>query len=730
MNIQSRLSPFALVASILAIVACDRVSTSLDPERSVPAPIVTDSVVRTVVPDIDTAIAIHPGVPTRLGFTPHDSALYQISIIGAFATRLEIRDSLGRDTLPVQRSPYDPLTWRAQDNRPVQVFARGSDPLATGTVVFSLKQIDGKDAHEPDNTLATATYLKPDSVAQHHIKATRDVDWVKVPVDSGKVYVVAGAGDRAVMVQLFTADSTKLTAPQMSSASYLPDSDGYLYARITLYDSTATAAYTIVAYNDQKQIDAYEPDDTKDRARPISTDSVPQAHHLRAGETDWMSFHADSGMSYKVHVSGIANGSIVVRCVDGSSAGCLASGSTSAVYKAAATGTAYLYFYAYDKTVSGAYKIAVSVDSAGIDAFEPDDKQSQAKRIEPDGVPQKHYWQTGEWDWVKFHADSGKCYSIKTTGIEDGSIFVKTDSANGNWTIQGVASAQVTAYRTGDIFVMFCRYRSDVSAPYALIVSVDTTGIDKYEPDGNRVLAKSIPTDGTVQSHYLQGTESDFLKCRVDSGVSYRIQVRGNAAIRYDVYVDSADSAASYRGYTTSLFKARKSGTSVIAVSPYLPDDFGAYTISIVVDTFGIDKYEPDDSWSSATSIATDGVPQQHYLQAGESDWLRFEADSGKWYKVVATDKLSDLQYYLCHGDPTRPDWSTSGFDRTGFQAVKSGTHYLRMIAFNPNDQGEYSVSVLADTVGIDAYVPDDGAALAKPIPTAGAYRLSVVAKP
>ncbi|MEN9308445.1 MAG: hypothetical protein RL173_2377, partial [Fibrobacterota bacterium] len=56
MNIQSRLSPFALVASILAIVACDRVSTSLDPERSVPAPIVTDSVVRTVVPDIDTAI--------------------------------------------------------------------------------------------------------------------------------------------------------------------------------------------------------------------------------------------------------------------------------------------------------------------------------------------------------------------------------------------------------------------------------------------------------------------------------------------------------------------------------------------------------------------------------------------------------------------------------------------------------------------------------------------------
>ncbi len=118
--------------------------------------------------------------------------------------------------------------------------------------------------------------------------------------------------------------------------------------------------------------------------------------------------------------------------------------------------------------------------------------------------------------------------------------------------------------------------------------------------------------------------------------------------------------------------------------------------------SFAQDSFEPDNSYSTANPIATDGQPQSHSIDpAGDADWLVFTLDAATNVVVIETsgaagdtvmwvydDQLTELQY--------DDDGGADSFSR--IQAVfPAGTYYIQIQEYNDKALlPEYFVSVLA----------------------------------
>ncbi len=118
--------------------------------------------------------------------------------------------------------------------------------------------------------------------------------------------------------------------------------------------------------------------------------------------------------------------------------------------------------------------------------------------------------------------------------------------------------------------------------------------------------------------------------------------------------------------------------------------------------SFAQDSFEPDNSYSNANAIATDGQPQSHSIDpAADVDWLVFTLDaptnvvlietsgaSGDTVMWLYDDQLTELQY--------DDDGGADYFSR--IQAVfPAGTYYIQIQEYNDKALlPEYFVSVLA----------------------------------
>ncbi|MFO7769239.1 MAG: PPC domain-containing protein [bacterium] len=112
------------------------------------------------------------------------------------------------------------------------------------------------------------------------------------------------------------------------------------------------------------------------------------------------------------------------------------------------------------------------------------------------------------------------------------------------------------------------------------------------------------------------------------------------------------------------------------------------------------DSYEPDDTYTDATAIATgSGNAQDHILLDGDADWFSLPVTSGTTYVIETTGFLDTyLRLYDTDGSSliTEDDDSGVGLNaRIVWTAPADGTYYFSVRGYADSQCGRYSVSVV-----------------------------------
>ena len=135
------------------------------------------------------------------------------------------------------------------------------------------------------------------------------------------------------------------------------------------------------------------------------------------------------------------------------------------------------------------------------------------------------------------------------------------------------------------------------------------------------------------------------------------------------------------------------------------------------------DSYEPDNDASHARTITTDNLLQTHNFHiAGDQDWLKFSATSGKTYTIQTnnTGNFADtvLSLYGTDGS-TLITWNDDypGLNwgsRIDWQPTQSGTYYLKVNHYDQYAYGcttQYTISVHDVSPVISSLSPSSTAA-------------------
>jgi hypothetical protein len=345
------------------------------------------------------------------------------------------------------------------------------------------------DPFEDNNTIGTSREQLPGTSALHRLCPAQDQDWTSVAMSSANIYQLfaqAQGNQVDLTMRLYDASgalqvehndpasrNASITFRPSSSASYriqIVDAAGaggagagYLYSLTitaqtvpsvtptnTVSPTPATTTPTAIPCQDP-----YEPDNTRDGARPIELNTSQRHSLCPAGDNDWVTFVATPDKVYTMETLNLTGSVDTVITLFNSRGDFMfenddyqpGSGLHSRIdWSFLETGVYFLRIR--DKRGSGGtgYEYTVRLSSVGSlpntatptrsptinpntstptaapcnDSFETDGVPTDAKIILI-GTIQKHsICPAGDADWTKFYARAGKVYTIRTANLGPG----------------------------------------------------------------------------------------------------------------------------------------------------------------------------------------------------------------------------------------------------------------------------------------------------------------------
>jgi len=143
-----------------------------------------------------------------------------------------------------------------------------------------------------------------------------------------------------------------------------------------------------------------------------------------------------------------------------------------------------------------------------------------------------------------------------------------------------------------------------------------------------------------------------------------------------------------------------ESQTAVITVELMFAPYDGAVPPTEWSSVIPNDSYEPDDTYTEATAIATGSAnTQEHVLLDGDADWFSFSATSGTTYILETTGDIDTyLRLYDTDGTTmlgSNDDGGTSLNAKLQWTAPADGTYYFSVRGYADSQCGLYSISVV-----------------------------------
>jgi len=282
------------------------------------------------------------------------------------------------------------------------------------------------------------------------------------------------------------------------------------------------------------------------------------------------------------------------------------------------------------------------------------------------------------------------------------------------------------------------------------IITVYVMGPDDYEPDDNYSLASWMLTNGSNQSHsFHQENDYDYIKFNMTENQAYQIKTFGLSYSSCDTVLVLYDTDGTTQlkfnddteyGFvdlsSQIIWEATANGTYYINASSYAGAAGGSYYITIREVNLS-DIYEPDDNYSLAGWMLTNGSSQHHtfynidnFPEANDYDMVKFNATAGSFYKFETSHLQGDAETGLDLYDTNGMDWidgaDDGGSENDASRFVRyfdtNGTYYVGVQNWRSWDVFgcQYDLDVELVDSYVDSYEPDDNHTLAKWILTNG----------
>jgi hypothetical protein len=335
-----------------------------------------------------------------------------------------------------------------------------------------------------------------------------------------------------------------------------------------------------------------------------------------------------------------------------------------------------------------AYSKPFTIAGIQADGYEPDNRRDSAAAIATDGTVQNHTLTMSDTDWVKFTADSGSIYAIRNAGVAYSRDLLYYGSETAYllsfYGGSGSASQKYVCTRSGTYYLkIYPYYTTSGFGDYQMsVIKFDSTSIVKFtNPSSTSVFASgssyilSWATDSTLFGNYItmylyNGTTQVLL-------INTYLSNSGT----YTWYVPSGlVSGSAYR----------------IRVANYNASAIYGYSANFSISGITPDTYEFDDTRDSAKAINVTGTVQNRSLTTGDTDWVKFTADSGGYY-VIRDAGQAYTHDYLYQGASISYLTSFYGGTSSGTPTFKwmcpfSGVYYLKVAPYSTN--GTYQLSV------------------------------------
>jgi hypothetical protein len=264
----------------------------------------------------------------------------------------------------------------------------------------------------------------------------------------------------------------------------------------------------------------------------------------------------------------------------------------------------------------------------------------------------------------------------------------------------------------------------------SLLVSCGVTPTDSNRQNTARnpflgawILTRMERTSGigsvtnTTAYNFTTSTSTTIMVITADSAVTYE----NDQSYTFRLASACTQTGSSMYYYAGDTMMASIAGSQLTAESPDLmPGDsslvyryiFARYSGPVPptawpavytepANPYAADAYEPDDAYSSATPIDTNGIAQNHTLYpGGEMDWMKFSAVAGTVY-IIETIGATDTRLTLYGVDGStmlarNDDGGANLNARIQWTCAASGTYYIMVDGYAPAEMGAYGVSVKA----------------------------------
>lgn len=270
--------------------------------------------------------------------------------------------------------------------------------------------------------------------------------------------------------------------------------------------------------------------------------------------------------------------------------------------------------------------------------------------------------------------------------------------------------------------------------------SPDGVSEDPYEPDSveNPYV---LSTGEIVEGRVLSEADEDWYFYEV-SGIEGQGLLTVGTDSEIDTYLtafgpDNPDRFLAenddYESSDAAVTVVVEPGQRVwFVVTGYDSSITGPYSLYSMLEEFGGDPLEPNDSAEEAVEIGVNDEPIGSILIPGSDvDWFSFElARSAGTDTIVSIETFGELDTYIELYDAQgrllleNDDGGTDGNGRIDVFLSDTGRYYVKVRHYDGSDQGEFQLGVRLIQATPDEWEPDDNRQDARVTPVDGAVQI------
>lgn len=585
-----------------------------------------------------------------------------------------------------------------------------SDSVCTGTLTVTLLD---NDTNEPNNTMETATALKPGAAADFTVGYS-DNDYFKVTTTKpGQDIAVTISGFNYADRESFDlnyypsagsdgVENWGRTISDNGTLLYHAAEAGEHYIRLW-ENSNALVSRTISV--ELLDGDSNEPNDTKDTATvlPIGTDETFSMGGY--GDEDWFRFEValDAGKDQKLCTLNFFdlnsdysdNFYYDLYAPDGAalSTGTKVNIRHARVFSCSQTGVYYLRVYCQDRSAPRS-TLRVRVDEGGADPYESNDTWLTAAAVQTGQPISFQLANTTDADWFRFEVPEADMTMALTlnSGKEtyyqlwDAGTLAEYGAEGGRYLSGGYnhyldttyASYQTFRYKfthPGTYYLKLTTDSSDVSEDLRT-VTIDLEAATAEENNDTRYTATPL-YDGVPRSFELSAyNDYDWFKIEVPAGTAaLRVSATGSGGFYVSIYREAdfeaaGDNASSIgSGYDWTL-TAPEAGTYYVEAS-------ATYATGCTICYDLLEKV-PNTTIAAAAPLTSGEWAEGQY---NGSNYYNYYYSLGQ---LAAGTEVrcygENIEYfYLLDSQGSAADYYTNGYDSCTLSVPADGEYYLRV---------------------------------------------------